>query len=256
MDCKRFAVKTSQTILDALRQMEGNNKGYLAVIDEENKVVGTVTDGDIRRSFIKGHGLNDKIDVAYYRNFEKIYIHDNFSKVVALFKQPRIKFIPIIDENQYLRNIITKSNMHVLLLQGINFDLEYDFLSLDDSLLEHEIYDRPWGFYKTTFLNDYSQSKIIKVNPSGALSLQEHKKREEYWIVITGIGEVILGESKKRIESGDFIYIPKGCKHRLTNTSDSESLMIAEVQLGNYFGEDDIIRYEDIYGRLQDDGHL
>ena len=157
MDCKRFAVKTSQTILDALRQMEGNNKGYLAVIDEENKVVGTVTDGDIRRSFIKGHGLNDKIDVAYYRNFEKIYIHDNFSKVVALFKQPRIKFIPIIDENHYLRNIITKSNMHAL-LQGINFDLEYDFYPLMTTCLSMRYMTDP-GFYKTTFLNDYSQSK-------------------------------------------------------------------------------------------------
>lgn len=146
-------------------------------------------------------------------------------------------------------NIITKKNMHVLLMEDIEFDNTYDFLSIDDTILEHEIYNRPWGLYKTTFLNLYSQSKIIKVNPLGELSLQEHKRREEYWIVINGVGEVVLGESIKNVSSGSFIYVPKGCKHKLINTSSEEFLMVAEVQLGDYFGEDDIIRYEDKYGR-------
>ena len=99
-------------------------------------------------------------------------------------------------------NIITKKNMHVLLMEDIEFDNTYDFLSIDDTILEHEIYNRPWGLYKTTFLNLYSQSKIIKVNPLGELSLQEHKRREEYWIVINGVGEVVLGESIKNVSSG------------------------------------------------------
>ena len=58
-----------------------------------------------------------------------------------------------------------------------------------------------------------------------------------------------MGESIKNVSSGSFIYVPKGCKHKLINTSSEEFLMVAEVQLGDYFGEDDIIRYEDKYGR-------
>ena len=208
-----------------------------------------MTDGDIRRAFINGTNINDQIVNIYNKKFEKVFINDEFSKIIELFKDNRLKFVPIIDMEGKLVNIITKNNIQMLLLEDIDFDLEYDFLSLDEDLLEHEIYHRPWGFYKTTFLNPYSQSKIIKVKPLGELSLQEHKRREEYWVIIKGSGEVVIGESKKKVAPGSYVYIPKGCKHKLINTSNVSSLMVAEVQLGDYFGEDDIIRYQDIYGR-------
>lgn len=249
MDLNRYSIEPSESILEALKKIDDNKKGFLLVTNEEKLFMGTLTDGDIRRAFIKGIEINEKIDKIYNRQSEKVSSDEEFSKVIELFKSPRIKFLPIIGEKGKLTNVITKSNMHVLLLEDTKFDLDYEFTKIDDSLLEHEIFNRPWGFYKTTFINDYSQSKIIKVNPKGVLSLQEHKRREEYWVVINGSGEVTVGESVKRVESGNFVYIPKGCKHRLENTSEIESLMIAEVQLGDYFGEDDIIRYDDIYGR-------
>lgn len=250
MDLNCYSIEPSESILEALKKIDENKKGFLLVINEKNFFMGTLTDGDIRRAFIKGIDINEKIDEIYNEQSEKVSSDEEFSKVIELFKNPRIKFLPIVDEKGRLTNVITKSNMHVLLLEDIRFDLGYEFTKLDDSLLEHEIFNRPWGFYKTTFINDYSQSKIIKVNPKGVLSLQKHKRREEYWVVINGSGEVTVGESVKRVESGDFVYIPKGCKHRLENTSEIESLMIAEVQIGDYFGEDDIIRYDDVYGRL------
>lgn len=249
MDLSNYLIKSTELILEALKKIDNNKKGFLLVVDEEMHFLGTLTDGDIRRAFISGASLSDTVEKVYNRESIKVNRNEDFSKAIELFKSPKIKFIPIIDKHNKIVNVITKSNMHVLLLGDMKFDLDYDFLKLDDSLLEHEIYNRPWGFYKTTFINEYSQSKIIKVNPNGILSLQEHKRREEYWVVINGIGEVTVGESIKNVESGDFIYIPKGCKHRLKNMSDSESLMIAEVQLGDYFGEDDIIRYNDFYGR-------
>lgn len=250
MDLNCYSIEPSESILEALKKIDENKKGFLLVINEKNFFMGTLTDGDIRRAFIKGIDINEKIDEIYNEQSEKVSSDEEFSKVIELFKNPRIKFLPIVDEKGRLTNVITKSNMHVLLLEDIRFDLGYEFTKLDDSLLEHEIFNRPWGVYKTTFINDYSQSKIIKVNPKGVLSLQKHKRREEYWVVINGSGEVTVGESVKRVESGDFVYIPKGCKHRLENTSEIESLMIAEVQIGDYFGEDDIIRYDDVYGRL------
>ncbi len=250
MDLSNYTINYSETLFKALKKIEKNNKGFLLVVDDENFLKGTLTDGDIRRGLIESMSINDSVKKIYNKNHKKIFISDSFSKIIKSFKDSRIKFLPIVNELNEIVNIITKSNLHVLLLEDIEFDMNYNFLELDDSFLEHEIYNRPWGIYKTTFINDYSQSKIIKVNPKGKLSLQEHKKREEYWIVINGTGEVTLGESIKKIDSGDFIFIPKGCKHRLENISDDEFLMIAEVQIGEYFGEDDIIRYSDIYGRI------
>jgi len=245
-----FTIKPSNTLLDALKKIDKNKKGFLIVIDDMNKVVGTLTDGDLRRGFINGKNINDLVSNVFNKNFNKVVVKDDFGRVIKLFKNSKIKFLPIVGENNTLKNIITKNNMHALLLEDVKFDLEHDFLSIEDEILEHEIYTRPWGFYKTTLLNPYSQSKIIHVNPKGQLSLQEHKRREEYWVIIKGVGEVTIGESKKKVESGNFVYIPKGCKHRLVNTSETLSLMVAEVQLGDYFGEDDIIRYQDIYGRI------
>lgn len=246
----KFIITDNDSIMNSLKKIELNKKGFLIVVDLNEKVIGTLTDGDIRRAFIKGNNVDDTIGDIYSKDFKFLYEDDDFSKVVKLFKSTKIDFLPIVDENKILINIITKKNMHVLLMEDIDFDLRYDFLSLDDSILEHEIYDRPWGIYKTTFLNPYSQSKIIKVNPKRELSLQEHKKREEHWVIIYGEGEVILGESIKKVSSGDYIFVPKGCKHKLVNKSYTKPLMVAEVQLGEYFGEDDIIRYEDVYGRV------
>ena len=82
------------------------------------------------------------------------------------------------------------------------------------------------------------------------MSLQSHNHREEHWIVAHGMGIVQIEKSEIRIESGSSLFIPKGAKHRLTNTDSKENLIITEVQIGDYLGEDDIVRYEDNYGRV------
>ena len=114
--------------------------------------------------------------------------------------------------------------------------------------MEHEIYNRPWGFYKSTILSSHAQAKIITVFPHCEISLQEHQRREEHWVVIKGRGRVILGESLLNVYPGKYIFIPKRCKHQIVNDSD-ENIIFSEIQLGDYFGEDDIVRYSDKYGR-------
>ena len=123
-------------------------------------------------------------------------------------------------------------------------------MTLKRWVVDTEIFPRPWGFYKTTVLNDYYQSKVISVKPGGQLSLQSHNHREEHWIVVHGTGEVRLDESVLQVHTGSSVFIPKGAKHRLKNLDEKENLIISEVQIGDYLGEDDIIRYEDIYGRV------
>ena len=140
--------------------------------------------------------------------------------------------------------------MYSLLLLDLHADLSFNFGSLDENIVDHEIFQRPWGFYKTTVMNSYFQSKIISVNPQSQLSLQSHNHREEHWIIAHGKGIVQIDNSVIPIQRGSYMFIPKGARHRLTNTDEKESLIVTEVQIGDYFGEDDIIRYEDIYGRV------
>jgi mannose-1-phosphate guanylyltransferase/mannose-6-phosphate isomerase len=112
----------------------------------------------------------------------------------------------------------------------------------------HRTVHRPWGTY--TVLDEGPQHKIkrISVKPKAALSLQMHHHRSEHWIVVTGRAEVVNGTREYVVEANESTFIPAGEKHRLAN-SGTEDLVIIEVQTGSYLGEDDIVRFEDVYGR-------
>ncbi len=167
-----------------------------------------------------------------------------------IFRNESISFIPILDKEKRLVNLIQKHQLNSLLLLGIDADMAFDFSEFDECMTEYNIFSRPWGFYKTTAINTYFQSKIIIVRPKSQLSLQSHSQREEYWIAVHGNGMARIDDSVIPVCRGCTLFIPKGAKHRLINTGTKESLIIAEIQIGSYFGEDDIIRYEDSYGRV------
>lgn len=246
-----YVIQEGASILSALKSINENTKGFLIVNNEANKVVGVLTDGDIRRAFIAGATTNDSINDCVVRKFTSLNIKNDISDAIEIFKNKAINFLPILNEEGELTNIITKNQLHALLLQDMHADINYDFTTLDDSVVDYEIFQRPWGFYKTTILNDYFQSKVISVKPGQQLSLQSHNHREEYWIVAHGTGTVQIEKSIINVSCGSSLFIPMGAKHRLTNTDERENLIITEVQIGDYLGEDDIVRYEDIYGRTK-----
>lgn len=107
---------------------------------------------------------------------------------------------------------------------------------------------RPWGWFETLVIDGKFQVKRIHVKPGAALSLQSHKHRSEHWVVVDGTAQVTIGEETKLISEGQSVYIPVGVIHRLENPS-VKPIVLVEVQFGNYLGEDDIIRYKDIYSR-------
>jgi mannose-1-phosphate guanylyltransferase / mannose-6-phosphate isomerase len=107
---------------------------------------------------------------------------------------------------------------------------------------------RPWGWYESLEISALHQVKHICVYPEGKLSLQSHKHRAEHWTVIEGEAVVTLDDEKIVLKANQSIYLPLGSIHRLYNSGNIDMHLI-EVQCGDYFGEDDIIRYEDIYGR-------
>jgi mannose-1-phosphate guanylyltransferase/mannose-6-phosphate isomerase len=107
---------------------------------------------------------------------------------------------------------------------------------------------RPWGWFETLSLGNRFQVKRIMVHPGAALSLQSHVHRAEHWVVVQGAAMVTVGETKKIISENQSVYIPLGEVHRLENPGKVD-LHLIEVQTGAYLGEDDIIRYEDVYSR-------
>lgn len=247
---KTHLIEIKASIRQALQQMNDNRVKFLVVIDCDNKVTGTLTDGDIRRALLKKYNLDDFIYDAMCKNFTVVRIDEQLQEVIEKFKNLSIEFLPVVNEDGEIVNLITRRGLNVLLLKNKEFHMDFDFSQIDENDLEHEIFARPWGFYKTTILNDFFQSKVIYVMPGQALSLQSHQRREEYWTVVYGEGTIQIGESIHPVISGQNFFIPKGCKHRLTNTSEKNTLILTEVQLGDYFGEDDIVRYEDRYQRV------
>ena len=107
---------------------------------------------------------------------------------------------------------------------------------------------RPWGNYTSIGEDKTWQVKKIVVQPKASLSLQLHKYRSEHWTVVKGTGLVEINGEKRFLNINESAYIPCGAKHRLSNPGDEE-LTLIEVQSGNYLGEDDIIRFDDFYGR-------
>ena len=112
----------------------------------------------------------------------------------------------------------------------------------------HPLVHRPWGTYRSIHNGDRVQVKHIMVKPGGQLSLQLHHHRAEHWVVVQGTAHVVRGEDALMLHEDQSIYIPLETKHRLENRGTSP-LHLIEVQTGSYLGEDDIVRFDDSYGR-------
>ena len=130
-----------------------------------------------------------------------------------------------------------------------------EFLQLSgrfESTAHRKVY-RPWGWYDSIESGEYFQVKRLHINPSAKLSLQMHHKRAEHWIVVSGTAAVTNGEEIFTLNKGESTYIPLGVTHALENQT-NEPLEIIEVQSGTYLGEDDIVRFKDVYGRFDNKG--
>ena len=114
----------------------------------------------------------------------------------------------------------------------------------------HRKVTRPWGTFDSTDESDGFKVKRLTVNSGAKLSLQMHHQREEFWVVVNGTARVTRGDEILTLSKGEMIHIPLGATHSLENLDDN-LLEIIEVQIGDYLGEDDIVRFEDKYGRVE-----
>lgn len=113
----------------------------------------------------------------------------------------------------------------------------------------HDLVHRPWGSYRSLENTDGFQVKHIVVNPGQSLSLQMHQHRAEHWTIVRGEALVTRDEERHSLKANESIFLPLGCRHRLENPG-SVPVELIEVQVGDYLGEDDIVRFQDVYGRI------
>jgi mannose-1-phosphate guanylyltransferase/mannose-6-phosphate isomerase len=119
----------------------------------------------------------------------------------------------------------------------------------DDLHINHTTDHRPWGGFEKLAEHESYKVKHLWVKPNSKLSLQSHQHRSEHWIIISGTAKITLDDKVQILKAGESTFVPVGTKHQLENET-SDLLHIIEVQTGSYFGEDDIVRYDDIYGRI------
>ena len=112
----------------------------------------------------------------------------------------------------------------------------------------HAKEQRPWGSFQVLHEGPTFKVKEIIVTPGGRLSLQSHKHRAEHWVVVAGTAKVTVDDQILLLEPNQSVHIPLGARHRMENPG-AVPMHLIEVQCGDYLGEDDIIRYEDVYGR-------
>ena len=173
-------------------------------------------------------------------NTTNTYINSNHHMVAAvgvdnliIVNTPDVTFIANQDNVHEVKNIF----------ESLKAD------SRNEVSMNQKVY-RPWGWYDSISSGANFQVKKIYINPGAKLSLQMHYKRSEHWIVVSGVAKAIVGEEVIILNKDESTYIPIETPHSLENNMD-EPLELIEVQSGTYFGEDDIVRFEDIYGRIK-----
>ena len=134
-------------------------------------------------------------------------------------------------------------------LNDLSFLTDLKKGSATSDAVEHLATDRPWGSYRRLDIGHRYQVKRIMVVPGGRLSLQKHHHRAEHWVIVAGTADVTVGDTTKALAEGQSVFIKTGEIHRLANTG-KVPVELIEVQIGTYTGEDDIVRLDDVYGRV------
>ena len=217
--------------------MEKTKQAVLVPLNTEWSDVGSwaslcdIKQGDNEHNVIQGD--------VHTLQVNNSYIHADSRLVVAIGIKDQI----IVETSDV---VLIADKAHSQLLKEMVDSLKKQYRSEID--VHPRVY-RPWGHYETIDSGDGYLVKRIVVKPGARLSLQSHQYRSEHWVVVRGTAEVTCAEETFNLKQNQSTYIAKGLKHRLSNPGE-ENLEIIEVQSGAYLGEDDIVRYDDVYGRL------
>ncbi len=216
--------------------MERTTKGTVLSLDVGWSDIGNWSSAwqnskkDSNGNFIKGKIISKDSENCYLRSEERLMVCLGMKNIIAIETIDAI-LISHKDSAQSVKDIVD--------------DLKRE--QLEEATLNQKIY-RPWGNYSSISKEKDWKVKKLEIKPLASLSLQLHKYRYEHWVVVKGTATVEIDKKVTILEKNESIFVPLGAKHRLTNNS-KDLLVLIEVQIGQYLGEDDIERFEDIYDR-------
>lgn len=217
--------------------MEKSNKIVLCKLQSDWSDLGSwqslydVTEKDSNGNVLEGNAIVEDVKNSFIYTDKKIVAAIGLEDVILVNTEDAVLACKA-DYSQQVKNVFEK--------------LKKDD---DKAHLVHKTVFRPWGWYTCLADGEGYLTKVICVSPKQKLSIQSHNHRSEHWVVLEGHAKVVLNDKDYFLEAGQSIDIPVQAKHSLQNPYDEE-LKIIEVQKGDYISEDDIIRYEDIYGRV------
>ncbi len=219
----------------------------VAISEKSKKVV--VFEGDFGWSdigsfdalseLIQEKGISQKQHVLI--DSKDVFVHSSNGRLIAT---AGVDNLHIIENNDCI--LISQKGRSEDVKKVVKFLQEKDYKEINHNVVGY----RPWGKYEVLIDDANHKVKKLVVYPGASLSLQSHKHRSEHWIVVRGTAAVINGDKEIKLKENESTYIPAAHKHRLSNPGKTD-LEIIEVQTGNYFGEDDIERYDDVYNRIE-----
>ncbi|MDG2159359.1 MAG: cupin domain-containing protein [Gammaproteobacteria bacterium] len=224
MKIDKYLINKNETIKSALKKIDGNHLGII-FIEDDNKVVGVATDGDIRRFMLKENNLDSAIYECMNKDFFYLIDSDVTNNLILESLNDKIKVIPVLNTKRNLVSVISDR-----------------VTSWETTVL------KPWGYYNTLINNEEFLVKKILIFPKQSISLQIHNFRSEHWIVLEGTATILINKNEFTLKKSESTYVPQKTEHKVTNNTD-ESLIILETQLGTKLSENDIIRIEDQYNR-------
>ena len=236
VDAKAFAACPADSIDYAV--MEHTDRAVMVSLDCGWSDVGSwsalwdVADKDAQNNYIHGDVLVEDVKNSYLRSQDRLLAAVGVDNLVIV-ETPDAVMVADKNRVQDVKAIVNKLKA----------------AGRDEAKHQYRVY-RPWGSYESLVEGDQFQVKRIIVKPGERLSLQMHHHRAEHWVVVKGTAEVVRGEETMILSEDQSTYIPLGTKHRLSNPG-VIPLELIEVQTGSYLGEDDIVRFEDVYGRSE-----
>ena len=216
--------------------MEKTNNGIVLPLDVgwsdigSWKAVWEISKKNKNGNLIQGKVITDKVKDCYLRSEKRLIVGIGLNDLIVVETNDAI-LIANKNDSQKVKDVVKKLKTSNI-IEG----------------QQHSKVFRPWGHYLSVVEGSRWQVKLIEVKSGETLSLQMHHHRSEHWVVVSGTAQVELDGKVKILAENESIYIPLGYKHRLTNPG-KIPLTLIEVQSGSYVGEDDIVRFEDKYGR-------
>ena len=216
--------------------MENTKKGIVIPLDAKWSDIGSWkslwenSDKDKYGNFRKGRVISEKTQNCYLTSENKLLVSLGVNNLIII-NTDDVTLVADKNESESIKKIVQDLQLR----------------NLKEAVSHQRVY-RPWGFYLTISENPRFQVKIIHVKPGAKLSLQMHHHRSEHWVVVKGTAEIEIDNKISILSENEGTFIPLGSKHRLINPG-KIPLEIIEVQSGAYIGEDDIVRFEDLYGR-------